>query len=174
MEENQTIGEENIPQGGQNESSQQDGAAQPLDMNQYGHLIASGKPRFETETLAVIKQATLMQSGEQKDGQGTRYHPVFLKVLFSVQIDGEDREVTENYGGGRLFLSETKGPNFWVGPGSYLGALIQVVHQHLDFNGKLQELSQLLQGQLAVLQAEKKEVEGNKYEKNAIQRFQQT
>lgn len=168
MEENQPIKEETVQQGGQDETS---GDSVPLDMQQYGDLeVKSGgsKPRFDKVTNAKIQNVQLRsQATAKKDDSGAEFYPVYLHVTFEV----DNQQVYENYGGGRLFVSSEKGSRIWVGSGSSLGKLIDVVNNHFEFSGKLKDLPTLLQDRTAGIKTEEMHVAGKAYSKNAIQHF---
>jgi len=147
-----------------------------LDLTKYGQIdIESGgtKPIFDKITKGVVKSAVLMTSKERreeknKEGKTMVYYPVYLKCQFDV--DG--KEVYENYGGGKLFVSDTKEETkFWLGDNSALGKLKQIIADNKDFNGTLQEIPKLLIGEQIGLKTEYLTVAGTEYVKNTIKQF---
>lgn len=151
-----------------------------LDLNQYGDVgISSGgsKPIFEKITKASVVTAELMttkdrQTQKDKDGKDQTFYPVFLKVTYSVELDGEMKETYENYGGGRLFVSETDGSKrFWLGETSALGKLKQQLEDNFDFKGTLKEIPALMKGVSVGLKTETFTVAGKEYKKNMVEVF---
>lgn len=147
-----------------------------LDMNKYGEIpISSGgtKPVFEKITKALVLSAVLKTTPERrtikdKEGNDQTYYPVFLSVNYNV--DGT--EVFENYGGGRLFVSETnESKRFWLGEGSALGKIKKMIEDNFNFSGTLKEIPDIVKGQSVGLKTEEIVVAGKKYVKNMIQTF---
>lgn len=150
-----------------------------LDLAKYGEMkIESGgsKPTFEriTEMMvfdAVIKTDETPKESKGKDGATQKYYPVFLSVTYEHKDGktGEMRQSYENYGGGRLYISQSKGvERLWVGPDSALGALVKVIQDNFDFSGTLKELPKLLKGCKVGVKTEVVTVSGEEYQKNVI------
>ena len=150
-----------------------------LDMNEFGDLDISsggGKPVFEKITKATVLTAELKttpdRKTETKDGKTQSYYPVFLKVSYSAEIDGELKETYENYGGGRLFVSETdNSKRFWLGETSALGKLKKELEDNFDFKGTLKEIPELMKGATVGLKTETTNVAGKEYKKNMVEVF---
>jgi hypothetical protein len=156
------------------------GKAIELDLAKYGEMkIESGgsKPVFERITHMVVIEATIKtdetpKESKGKDGTTQKYYPVFLAVTYEHPDTktGEPRQSYENYGGGRLYISQSKGgiERLWVGPDSALGALVKVLQDNFDFNGTLKELPKLLRGCKVGVKTEVVTVSGEEYQKNII------
>lgn len=147
-----------------------------LDLNEFGDMnIQSGgsKPTFDKITKAIVKEAILMTTKDRKettDKQGNKqtHYPVYMRVVYDV--DGN--EVYENYGGGRLFVSEsTKEKKFWLGEQSALGKLKKQLEDNFDFKGTLKEMPILVKGKSVGIKTTKQTVAGNTYIKNLIEVF---
>ena len=147
-----------------------------LDMKKFGDMeISSGgtKPIFEKITKALVISATLKttpekRESEDRDGNKQTYYPVFLNVVFNV--DG--KEAFENYGGGRLFVSETDDTKrFWLGKDSALGKIKKMLEDNFDFKGTIKEIPKLMLGQNVGLKTEEITVAGKVFVKNQIQQF---
>jgi len=147
-----------------------------LDLNEYGDIeIKSGgsKPIFDKITKALVLTAVLMTNKERKEekskeGKMMVFYPVYLKCSFNV----EGKEVFENYGGGRLYVSDKKEENrFWLGENSALGKLKQIIADNKDFKGSLKEISPLLIGEQVGIKTEVTTVAGVDYPKNVIKQF---
>jgi len=147
-----------------------------LDLKEYGKVeiqSTGSKPVFEKITKALVKSAVLMKNKELKEemtksGIKSIYFPIYLKCTFEV----ENKEVYENYGGGRLFVSDKKEEtHLWLGENSALGKLKQIISDNKEFKGSLEEIPQILIGQQVGIKTEVSEVAGNKYPKNVIKQF---
>jgi hypothetical protein len=148
-----------------------------LDMKEHGDMeISTGgsKPVFEKVTKGVVINATMMttkdrQESKDKEGNVQAYYPVYCKVEYSI----DDQNYFENYGGGKLFLSESdKSKRFWVGQDSALGKLKSKLEEYFEFKGTVGEIPKLLIGKQVGIKTESTTVAGKEYKKNIIQSFQ--
>jgi len=161
---------------GQNKEQSQDDNNIELDLVSHGGIeVTQGgsKPLFEKVITAMVNAAVLMTTKdrkEDKDKQGNSqiYYPVYLKVTYNV----EGKEFFENYGGGKLYISETSGEKkFWVGDSSALGKLLGRIKDQFDYKGTLAEIPSLIFGRSVGIMTETSTVQGNEYKKNVIQHF---
>jgi len=147
-----------------------------LDLSRYGNLeVHSGgnRPEFAKVTRMKVKAATLMTTRDRKfdkknDGSEQAYYPVYLKVTYA----HEGQEFFENYGGGKLYVSDKKAEaRFWVGNKSALGELRAKLEEYFEFSGSLKELPGMILGKEVGVKTEVSSVSGVEYKKNIIQVF---
>ena len=164
----------------QNQETEHKSESVALDLNEFGNLeISSGgsKPTFDKITKASVVAAELKTTPEKKedktkDGQVQTYYPVYLSVTYSVEIDGQLKEIYENYSGGRLFVSESdNSKRFWLGEKSALGKLKKVLEKYLEFKGTLKEIPELMKNKTVGIKTETSTVAGTEYKKNMIEVF---
>lgn len=150
-----------------------------LDFTKYGDLpieSSGSKPIFERVVEAVVLRATVkidetVKETQSKDGKAQRYYPIFLSCDFEYKDakTSEAKQTWENYGGGRLYVSDSKQTErLWVGPDSQLGMLISVIKDNFDFYGTLKELPKLLTGVRVGVKTEVINVSGTDYSKTVV------
>ena len=150
-----------------------------FDFAKYGDIkIDSGgsKPVFERVSEAVVLSAVVKideapKETLSKDGKAQRFYPIFLACEFSYKDakTGEERQTYENYGGGRLYVSDEKQTErLWVGPDSQLGMLVKVLSDNFDFKGTLKEVPKFLIGQKVGVKTEVITVSGTDYQKTVV------
>lgn len=150
-----------------------------LDFAKYGDLpieSAGSKPVFERVSEAVVLTSTVKidetpKESQSKDGKAQRYYPIFLACEFSYKDakTGEAKQTWENYGGGRLYVSDTKQTErLWVGPDSQLGMLVKLLADNFDFKGTLKEVPKLLIGLKVGVKTETITVSGTDYMKTVV------
>jgi len=150
-----------------------------LDMKKFGTLeINSGgnKPKFDIVTKMDIISAVLKTTPDRvtrptRDGSNQTYYPVFLTVEFAYSDGKETKSMFENYGSGRLFVSNTDGSTFWVGENSALGKLKKLLEENFEFGGTLSELPSIIKGVSVGVMTEKSTVGGKVFVKNIIKVF---
>jgi len=147
-----------------------------LDLEEYGKIeikSSGSKPIFEKITKGLVLSAVLMKNKERKeetnkDGKIMSFYQIYLKCTFNV----EGKEVFENYGGGRLYVSDKKEETrFWLGENSALGKLKQIIADNKDFKGSVEDITPLLIGQTVGIKTEVTNVSGKDYTKNVIKQF---
>lgn len=147
-----------------------------LDLDKYGAMevhSGGGKPEFAKLTKMKVKSAVLMTMPERKQekdkkGNMQTYYPVFLKVT----CDFNGSEIYENYGGGKLYVSDKNGESrFWLGENSAFGKLKSLVEDNFEFSGILKDIPELLSDQEVGVKTEATNVSGIEYRKNIIQVF---
>lgn len=147
-----------------------------LDMKSFGDMAIVGggsKPEYEKLTTATVKSAILMTTKEKqtmvdKKQKNQTYYPVYMKVIYDV----EGSEVYENYGGGKLFVSEENNEKrFWLGDNSALGKLKNILEKNFDFSGTIKEIPKLVIGKQVKIRTTESEVAGKIYKKNLIEVF---
>lgn len=151
-----------------------------LDLDKYGSctIVQSGnKPIFDKITRVIVKNVVLMTKKERKEdttkeGQKIICYPVYLNVEFEYKTDYEIKTTFENYGGGKLFVSDKKDQaKFWLGQNSALGKLVQVISDNLEFNGTLKEIPKAIIGCQVGVKTETINVAGTDYSKTVIKQF---
>lgn len=150
-----------------------------LDFIKYGDLpidSSGSKPVFERVVEAIVLSATVkidetVKESVSKDGKTQRYYPIFLACDFEYKDlkTGEVKQTWENYGGGRMYVSDSKQTErLWVGPDSQLGMLLNILKDNFDFHGTLKEVSKLLVGVRVGVKTEVINVSGTDYSKTVV------
>lgn len=176
---NGMIGEEDVEMKGlEDDEKKTDSKEVDLDLDKFGGTEVkqgSTKPVFEKVTAATVLDAKLRTTSERveretKAGESQVFYPVFLSVTMQTRVEGNQTDLYENFGGGRLFVSESKGEKrFWVGENSALGRVLKLLKDNFDFKGTLKEIPALLLGKKVGIKTEETKVQDKIYTKNMIQ-----
>lgn len=157
-EQQQQIGEEDVPMPGMFEE-------EPLDMAKHGStVVTSGKPVFDKLTPVVIVGYEYKRASQpKKDTSGNEYHPV--RCILSYSLDNGKQKINEGYGGIREY------PDRWyAGPETAFGRLQKILKDTFEYDGSLDGVKVCV-GKIGVIKTETGTVSGTKYTKNMIQHF---
>jgi len=158
------------------EEQEQKPEAQKLDMTKYGTSkfeSGGGKPLFEKMTKMTVKEAVFKVDSEiktsmTKDGEVSKYCPIFLSVTFQYMESGEKKECFENYGGARQYGSGIDGVKFWLGEKSALGKLTKLLKETMNLDLTLSDIPAILVGKDVGVRTDTFEVAGKTINKNII------